>query len=154
MPWLLLCPDAGCRGDVLSLVSPCPGAHTHTHCHPQPPWLTLTDCRCFLLQRGQCEGSGWASIGSAVNHCDGFLRRASSQGHKHLASGQRDIHGAPRLSPRLGGSISSSQHSTADNFSPPAFSSKIWAVLQAQKLRRASSQEFKASEEGFVSWVV
>lgn len=72
---------------------------THTLTDALSPLADFGGLQMFSLQPGQRERSGSVSIGSAVNHRDGFLRRASSQGHKHLASGQCDIHGAPRPSP-------------------------------------------------------
>lgn len=86
------------------------------------------------FQAGQWKRNGFVYIGSAVNHCDGSLRRASSQGHKHTALGQHDIRGAPRPSTLLACSSTAPLHPTSTQqlitfFTtptppPPLFSSK------------------------------
>lgn len=88
-------PGAGRAGPGVTLPS-----GTHPLLYALSPLADFDGLQMFSLQPGQRERTGSVAIGSAVNHCDGFLRRASSQGHKHLASGQRDIRGAPRPSPR------------------------------------------------------
>lgn len=107
------------RGNMLGLVSPCPPART-----PIYAFVPLADfdiSQMFSFRAGQWKRNGFVYIGSTVNHCDGFLRRASSQGHKRIAFGQSDIRGA------LGPSTRSACGSTA--LSHPASTQQLITIF-------------------------
>lgn len=140
------CPGSAGHGDVLGLVSPCPPARM-----PIYAFVPLADfdvLQMFSFRAGQWKRNGFVYIGSAVNHHDGFLRRASSQGHKHIAFGQYDIRGAPWPSTRPACSSTALSHpaSTQQLITllpppPPAFLPRVelFFELKSSKGRPANS---------------
>lgn len=146
---LLRCQRLGRRRDVPGLVSPCPAAHT-----PIYAFVPLADFdvwQMFSFRAGQWKRNGFVYIGSAVNHCTGFLRRASSQGHKHFAFGQYDIRGAPRLSTRLACSSAALSHPASTQqlitnfffFSPPSFLPRVELFFERKSWKGPPANSLK-----------